>query len=260
MPSKPRRFLVGNWKMNPQQRLDAQRIVAAYKSVSAKHEKVTVIACPPFIYIPLVTNDKSKAKNPPRVVAGAQDVFYESEGAFTGETSAKMLSDMGVSHVIVGHSERRKLGETDEIVSKKVLAAVSAGLCPIVCIGEASRDVDGAYLAVIKEQIKNSLAGIPKSAVPKMMIAYEPVWAIGGKEAMKPEQVRETALFIKKIMADIFDHSVALDLPILYGGSVNWRNAGDILTAGGVQGFLVGRESINVPGFIELAKAVEEAA
>jgi triosephosphate isomerase len=121
------------------------------------------------------------------------------------------------------------------------------------------RDADGAYLGVIKEQIKKSLVGIPKSAVSKLIIAYEPIWAIGAKEAMKPEQIRETALFITKVVAELFGRDAGLDLQVLYGGSVNWRNAGDIIRIGGVQGLLVGRESVNVPGFVELAKAVDQA-
>ena len=170
---------------------------------------------------------------------------------------------MGVSYVIVGHSERRNppagVGETDEIVSKKAVAALVEGISPIVCVGEAVHDADGAYLSILKEQLKNSLAGVPKSAVSRIVIAYEPIWAIGAKEAMKPEQIRETTLFIKKTVADIFGRDAGLDLPVLYGGSVNWRNAADIIRNGDVQGLLVGRESVNIPGFIELAKAVDEA-
>ena len=263
MPSKSNILLVGNWKMNPMQLEDARHIAAAYKKVSAKLENTTVVACPPFIYMPLFAASKRSSKKEPKDSAvlkvGAQDVYFESEGAFTGETSARMLRDMGVSYCIVGHSERRKMGETDEVVAKKAVAAVSAGICPIVCIGEAVHDADGAYLSIIKEQLKNSLAGVPKSAASKLVIAYEPIWAIGAKEAMKPEQVREMAIFIKKTVADLFGHDAAIDLPILYGGSVNWRNASEIIRVGEVQGLLVGRESVNVPGFIELAKAVDAA-
>ena len=270
MSSKSKRLLVGNWKMNPARAENARYIISAYKKVSAKLEHTSIIACPPFVYVPLVVSAKKKSKkasknsaNSAKIIAGAQDVFFESEGAFTGEVSAKMLLDQGVSYVIVGHSERRNPpiggGETDEIVSKKALAAISAGICPIICIGEAVRDADGAYLAVIKEQLKKSLPQISKASISKIVIAYEPIWAIGAKEAMKPEQIRETALFIKKVVADIFGRDAGLDLPVLYGGSVNWRNAGDIIRIGGVQGLLVGRESVNVPGFVELAKAVDEA-
>jgi triosephosphate isomerase len=252
--------------MNPVRLEDARNIAAAYKKVSTKLEHTTIVACPPFVYMPLVVPSKNAAKKGAKAIksvgkltAGAQDVFFESEGAFTGEISAKMLRDMDVSYVIVGHSERRKMGETDETVSKKALAAVSAGLCPIICIGEAVHDSDGAYLSVIKEQLKKSLPEISKTSISKIVIAYEPIWAIGAKEAMKPEQIRETVLFIKKVVADIFGRDAGLDLPVLYGGSVNWRNAGDIIRIGGVQGLLVGRESVNVPGFVELAKAVDAA-
>lgn len=249
--------------MNPVRLDDARHIISAYKKISTKLDRTSIVSCPPFVYLSLVAPSNKKprkgSKNRAHVMAGAQDVFFEGEGAFTGEVSAKMLRDMGVSYAIVGHSERRKMGETDEIVSKKAAAAISAGLCAIICIGEAVHDADGAYLSVIKDQLKRSLPNISKSSVSKIIIAYEPIWAIGAKEAMKPEQIRETALFIKKTIADIFGHSAALDLPVLYGGSVNWRNAGDIIRIGGVQGLLVGRESVNVPGFIELAKAVDVA-
>jgi triosephosphate isomerase len=266
MSSKSKKLLVGNWKMNPTRLEDARHIISAYKKVSASLEHTSIVACPPFVYLSLAVslkkNKKSKSKSSAhsaKIIAGAQDVFFESEGAFTGEVSAKMLRDIGVSYVIVGHSERRRLGETDEVVSKKAMAAISAGLCPIICCGEAVHDADGAYLAVIKEQLKKSLPLISKASISKIVIAYEPIWAIGAKEAMKPEQIRETALFIKKVVADIFGRDAGLDLPVLYGGSVNWRNAGDIIRIGGVQGLLVGRESVNVPGFVELAKAVDTA-
>lgn len=263
MSSRSKKLLVGNWKMNPARLEDARHLISAYKKVSTKLEHTSIVACPPFVYLSFVAPMKKKmkggTKNSAKIIAGAQDVFFESEGAFTGEVSAKMLRDMGVSYVIIGHSERRKLGETDEIVSKKAVAAVSAGLCPIVCIGESVHDADGAYLGVIKEQIKKSLVGIPKSVVSKLVIAYEPIWAIGAKEAMKPEQIRETVLFIKKVVADIFGRDAGLNLSVLYGGSVNWRNAGDIIRIGGVQGLLVGRESVNIPGFVELARAVDAA-
>ncbi len=263
MPSKSKILLVGNWKMNPARMEDARYIISAYKKVSAKLEHTSIIACPPFVYlssaISLKKNQKNRSRSPARIIAGAQNVFFESEGAFTGEVSAKMLRDMGISYVIVGHSERRKMGETDEIVSKKALAAITAGICPIICVGEAVHDADGAYLTVIKEQLKKSLPEVSKTSVSKIVIAYEPIWAIGAKEAMKPEQIREMALFIKKVIADIFGRDAGLELPVLYGGSVNWRNAGDIIRIGGVEGLLVGRESVNVPGFVELAKAVDEA-
>jgi triosephosphate isomerase len=263
MSSRSKKLLVGNWKMNPARTEDARHIISAYKKVGAILNHTSIVACPPFVYLPLAVslkkNQKNKSKSSVHIIAGAQDVSFESEGAFTGEVSAKMLRDMGVSYTIVGHSERRKMGETDEIVSKKALAAISAGLCPIICIGETVHDADGVYLTVIKEQLKKSLPLISKTSISKIVIAYEPIWAIGAKEAMKAVEIRETALFIKKVIADIFGRDAGLDLPVLYGGSVNWRNAGDIIRIGGVQGLLVGRESINVPGFVELAKAVDEA-
>jgi triosephosphate isomerase len=245
--------------MNPSTHEEAKRIFTSYKKSAAKLARTTIVACPPFVYVPLVSPTKGSTRSAQKVSAGAQDVFYEEEGAFTGQVSAKMLRDIGVSYVIIGHSERRRAGETDEIVSKKAIAAVTAGLCPIICIGEAVHDADGAYMETLKLQIKTSLAGLPISAAEKLVIAYEPLWAIGAKEAMKPEDVGQMAIFIKKIVADIFGQEAAFNLRVLYGGSVNWRNAIEIIQKGGVDGLLVGRESVNISGFAELAKAVDMA-
>ncbi len=168
-----------------------------------------------------------------------------------------MLKDIGVTHIIVGHSERRAGGETDEIVAKKTQAVLEIGIHPIVCVGEKERDAHGLYLETLKDQIKNSLANAPKKLINQLIIAYEPIWAIGAKEAMDPSIVHEMSLFIKKVLSDIYGHDNAINTPILYGGSVNFRNASDIIEKGQVDGLLIGRESVNIPGFIELLKAVD---
>jgi triosephosphate isomerase len=248
-----RRIIVGNWKMSPGSLTEAQTIVKKVKTTAAKLKSLHVVLCPPSIFLAKFLPQKGR----PVVTFGAQNLYHESQGAHTGEISATMQKDLGVTHVILGHSERRELGETDEIVSKKVLTALETGIHPIVCVGEKERDAHGAYLDILKQQIRNSLAKIPKRLMNQILVAYEPVWAIGGKEAMEPANIEEMAIFIKKVLADMSDPSSAISTPILYGGSVNFRNAPDIISRGKVDGLLVGHESVNTPGFIELLKVVD---
>ena len=192
---------------------------------------------------------------------GAQNVFFEEQGAFTGEVGPAMFKDLGVTHIIVGHSERRAgIGgdmETDAIVARKAQAVLESGMHPIICIGEKDRDANGLYLDILKNQIKNSLSGINKKFANQIIIAYEPLWAVGAKEAMDTSTINEMAIFIKKVISDIYGHEIAISMKVLYGGAVNFRNAGDIILKGGVDGLLVGRESANAPGFTELLKVVD---
>lgn len=239
--------------MNPTSLVEANNLFKKIKKTASNLRSTYVVMCPPNIYLSKFLPAKAK----PVVGVGTQNVFYEPQGAFTGEVSALMLKDLGVSHVIVGHSERRAAGETDEFVSKKVLAVLEAGIHPILCVGESVRDAHALYLETLKNQIKNSLANVPKRLLDQIIVAYEPVWAIGAKEAMDPAVIEEMSIFIKKVLADIGDHQAATSTPILYGGSINFRNAPDIMSRGKVDGLLVGRESVNTPGFIELLKAVD---
>ncbi len=248
-----RKIIVGNWKMNPTTMEEAVNIFKKIKNTALKLDSTHVVVCPPFPYISRFASVKGK----PAVAVGAQNVFFEERGAFTGEVSAVMLRDLGVTHVIVGHSERRAEGESDEIVAKKVGAVLDAGIHPIVCVGEKERDIHGLYLDVLKAQIKNSLSKVPKKLVNQLIIAYEPVWAIGAKEPMEPAIIEEMSIFIRKVVSDIFGQENALKTTVLYGGSINFRNAPDIISRGKVDGLLVGRESVNIPGFVELLKAAD---
>jgi triosephosphate isomerase len=259
---KTKKLVIGNWKMNPATVAHAKRIIAATRKTSRVLERTAVVMCPPFPFVSFAVarrNAKGTLLNAKDPSAGAQNVYFEEGGAFTGEVSAAMLADMSISHVIVGHSERRAMGETDEVVAKKAVAVASARMTAVVCVGEASRSQDGAYLGFVREQIKASLAGVSKKAVTegRLIIAYEPIWAIGAKEAMTPALIHEMEIFIKKVLSDIYGQEEATAVPILYGGSVNFRNAADIVGIGGVDGLLVGRESVNQPGFSELLKAVD---
>jgi len=221
-----RKIIVGNWKMEPTSLAEARRIWNKVKNSSKQFKSIYIVVCPPSLYI---SKFSSNNKPLPVVSIGAQNVYSEEHGAHTGEISAPMLKDIGVTHIIVGHSERRAGGETDEIVAKKTQAVLEIGIHPIVCVGEKERDAHGLYLETLKDQIKNSLANAPKKLINQLIIAYEPIWAIGAKEAMDPSIVHEMSLFIKKVLSDIYGHDNAINTPILYGGSVNFRNAKEII-------------------------------
>jgi triosephosphate isomerase (TIM) len=248
-----RKIIVGNWKMNPNSWAEATNIFSKVKRTATKLKSTHVVMCPPYVYISKFIPAKGKHV----VGIGAQNAYFEPGGAFTGEVSATMLKDTGVTHCIVGHSERRAMGETDEVVAKKVQAVMEAGIHPIVCIGEKERDGHGLYMDILKNQIKNSLSKIPKKLLSQLIIAYEPIWAIGAKEPMEPSVIEETTIFVRKILSDLFGQENALKTPVLYGGSINFRNAPDIISRGKVDGLLVGRESVNTPGFVELIKSVD---
>jgi triosephosphate isomerase len=251
-----KKLVVGNWKMNPTSIDEAKHISGKTRLVAAGLINTNVVACPPAVFISACI-PRNKAAN---FSIGAQSVFFEEEGAYTGEVSANMLKSVGASHVIAGHSEERARGDTDEIVSKRIKVILEAGLIPIVCVGEKSRDNEsGSHFDFLKEQIKNTFANVPKKYASEIILAYEPVWAIGAKEAMAPEQIYEMNLFVKKTFADLFGSDLAIKATVLYGGSVTFRNAGDIIKTGQVDGLLVGRESVNVAGFVELLKEVDKA-
>jgi len=183
--------------------------------------------------------------------------MYFGKNLDTGEISGGMLKKEGEGYVIVGHSERREMGEIDEMIAKKVSSAIKAGLKPILCIGEKTRDDHGEYLHFLRNQIINSLGKLSKKQLAKLVIAYEPVWAIGQEEAMKTEDIHITTIFIKKVLTEVFKDKAVLNIPILYGGSVSHLNASEIIKAGEVQGLLVGRESLNARKFGELLKEVD---
>jgi triosephosphate isomerase len=259
---KRKKIVIGNWKMNPSTVEHAKHIISGAKKAAKKLEHTTVVVCPPYPFIGYaLPRGKKAALIAGAVEVGAQDVFFEEVGAFTGEVSASMLADMGVSYVIVGHSERRKMGETDAIVARKAVSVASLHMKAVVCIGEEVRDGEGSYLNYVKEQLKASLAGFTRKYVAErsLIIAYEPVWAIGAKEAMTPALIREMVIFIKKVLSDMYGQEEASTVPIIYGGSANFRNATEIVRDGEVDGLLPGRESINQPGFAELLKAVDAA-
>ncbi len=248
-----RYLVVGNWKMHPATLEEAKRIARRTRLLAAKLAHTDVVACPPHAFIQAAGSRNS----PENFSIGAQSVSVQEGGAHTGEVGAGMLKSLSVRYVIAGHSEERAAGDSDEVVSQRIGRALDAGLTAIVCVGEKVREESGAHFAFIKEQIKNSLAGISEDKRSRIIIAYEPIWAIGAQDAMPPEQIYEMSLFVKKAFADVFGPDAGLKVKVLYGGSVNFRNASDIIVRGKVDGLLVGRESVNMPGFSELLKAVD---
>ena len=225
------------------------------RQTAALTKLVETVICPPAVFI-----TACQPKNPvDNFNMGAQSLSIEEQGPFTGQISASMLKSLGVKYVITGHSEERAGGETDTMVSRKIKNALNAGIIPVVCVGEKNRDSEnGSHYEYIKQQMKQTLAEVPAKSAKDIVLVYEPVWAIGAKEAMDPAQIHEMALFVKKIFADTFGTDLVKKIKVLYGGSVNFRNATDIIQTGQVDGLLVGRESVNVAGFTELLKVVDE--
>jgi triosephosphate isomerase len=249
-----RKLVVGNWKMNPASLEDAQRIARRTRTVAARLLGTNVVACPPFPFI-LATPSRKPTAN---FHIGAQSVSVDDGGAHTGQVSAAMLRSIGVEYAIAGHSEERAAGDTDETVSRKIARILEAGMTAIVCVGENARGEDGAHFDFIKQQIKGTFAGIPAEKAARIILAYEPIWAIGAKDPMASADIYEMSIFVKKTFADIFGAEAGLKVKVLYGGAVNFRNAVEIIKVGQVDGLLVGRESVNTPGFVELLKAVDK--
>lgn len=245
------KIVVGNWKMNPPSKKEAEFLLSKISQSLKNIKGLNVVICPPFPYLFL----KSKSK---KITIGAQNVSIKTEGSWTGEVSVSMLKSFSLTHVILGHSERRSQGEENEEINEKLINVLKAKLSPILCIGEKERDRDGNYLSFIEDQIKKCFLNVPKSDVKKVIIAYEPVWAIGKdskREATKEEFI-ETKIFIKKIISDLYDLKTAHDVKIIYGGSVNKDNANLFVKEGQADGLLVGRDSLNYKNFEQIIRSI----
>lgn len=257
-----KKIVIANWKMNPITYKEAEKLFVANAKAVRNIKKTEVVFCPPVIFLPSLLHLLKAKSNKQKAVLGAQNVFYEEKGAYTGEISAEMVYSIGGRYVILGHSERRSPpaggGETNEDINKKVRMALSTGLVPIVCIGEKERDENHKYLNFIKEQLEIALKNILKSSLSKVIIAYEPVWAIG-KNAIReanPLEFLEMKIFIKKVLSIIF--GVKTKMPrIIYGGSVHPKNSEAFLKEGQADGFLVGRDSLDAKKFGEIISVTE---
>lgn len=242
--------------MNPSSLKEAKKIFNETKKTTSKLNGVEIIVCPPFVYLSQLGGVASKL-----IKLGAQDLFYEEKGSYTGEISARMLKNLKVKYVIIGHSESRKYhNETNKIINKEIKSALSEGLRVIFCIGEKKRDSKKKYLDFIKKEIEEGLNGIQANLFKNIIIAYEPIWAIGEKSkgADTPENVLQIGGYIKKILVPIFGNNLVKKIPILYGGSVDSKNVVKFLKDGGVQGLLVGRSSLNSKEFNFILKSAEK--
>jgi triosephosphate isomerase (TIM) len=247
-------LVIGNWKMNPQSFVASVTLATAVKKLLQKNTITEVVLAPPALYLSSVAKIQNGTNT---FLLGAQNAHYEKLGAFTGEISLPMLQQIGVSYVILGHSERRALGETDELINKKVLAALKAHIVPVVCIGERSRDHGAQYLSFVEGQVRKAFAQVSRAKLGQIVVAYEPIWAIGTGLNATPADVHEMKLFIEKVLSDIYGRNYAQRVRILYGGSVIPKNAEELFLEGTVDGFLVGGASLHAEDFVQIIKATK---
>jgi triosephosphate isomerase len=251
-----KKIVAANWKMNMTQ-AESARFVESLLLDLGDISDVDVVIIPPFTAIAEVSESLGKAQN---IKVGAQNMYWERNGAFTGEISAALLRDLYVRYVVLGHSERRTLfDETDEIVNRKVKAAHEATLRPIVCVGEtlAQRE-KGKVQKTLSAQLRGSLKDLTEKELQDTVIAYEPIWAIGTGEVATPDQAQEAQAFIRQTLAKMFDETTADRVRIQYGGSVKPENARDLMTQPDIDGALVGGASLDPRSFAKIVKAAWE--
>lgn len=244
-------IIAGNWKLNHTER-EAVELVTVLKTMLVDVEAVDIVVCPVFTVLPVV-NDVLLESN---IALGAQNVYWEDSGAFTGEVSAPMLKSVGVKYVIIGHSERRQFfGETDETVNKKLKASLKHDLTPIVCVGEnlKERESDKTF-DVIKKQCEGSLAGLKSEDMKRIVLAYEPVWAIGTGKTATPQQAQEVHRFIRDLLKKMYHDDVAATVRIQYGGSVKPDNIAELVSQDDIDGALVGGASLKADSFAAIVK------
>ncbi len=248
----PRRLIAGNWKMNTDRAAAEALARDLAKRSRGFPATVDVLVCPPFPWIEHVT----AIMRGTGIRVGAQNVHFENDGAYTGEVSATMLVSAGCTHVIVGHSERRQFfGETDATVNARIRKAQQHGLVPIVCVGETLAERQGGEAAeVVRRQVEGALRGIAESYAATLILAYEPVWAIGTGVNATPEQAQEMHAHIRALLIELYTPSLASGVPILYGGSVKPDNARAIFEQPDVNGGLIGGASLKGESFEAIVK------
>ncbi len=247
-------IIAGNWKMN-KTRPEAKALLEELKPLVADVKGVEIVACVPFTNLETAL-DATQGTN---IKIGAENCHFEKSGAFTGEVSADMLNELGVEYVVLGHSERRQyFNETDETVNKRTKAALAAGLKPIVCVGELLWEREcNITEEVIARQIKLDFFAVSKEDVKKCVIAYEPVWAIGTGKTATAEQAEEVCAFIRAQLAKLYDKETADSITIQYGGSMNAKNAEELVSKENVDGGLIGGASLKAQDFTVIVKAAE---
>jgi len=247
-------FVAGNWKMNTDSHSSvslAEGIASGSSEIAG--QSVDIAVFPPFVYLPSVF----KALSVSNIAVGAQDFYFEQNGAFTGEISVSMLKDIGCTYALCGHSERRHvIGERDELINKKVAAAISGGLLPILCVGELLDERKASQTnEVVTRQVKNGLAGLNAEKISAVTIAYEPVWAIGTGLTATPQQAQEAHGLVRKLLTEMYDAQLAEEIRILYGGSAKPDNAAELMAQQDVDGLLVGGASLNADDFLSIIRA-----
>jgi len=250
--SSRKKLIAGNWKMNKTS-ADAVALVTDIVAAVGRQADVDVVVCPPFTSLEAV----GKALEGSTVRLGAQNMHPEASGAFTGEISAGMLRALFATHVILGHSERRAyFGETDAFVNKKVVVALKNQLKPILCVGETLAEREsGSTLKVVQTQLEGGLAGVSKDDAATVVIAYEPVWAIGTGKVATTEQAQEVHAFIRSLLVKLFGDVIAQKVRILYGGSMKPSNAPELLAQKDIDGGLIGGAALETRSFVDLVNA-----
>ncbi|MEG0779806.1 MAG: triose-phosphate isomerase [Oscillospiraceae bacterium] len=248
-------IIAGNWKMN-KTATETRQFAEELKSLLPKAKWCDVVVCVPTVNLAAAV----KAFKDMRVSVGAENVYFEKNGAYTGEVSAEMLKDVGAKYVIIGHSERRQLfGETDSMVNKKVHAALDAGLCPILCVGESLEQREmGVTAEWIAVQVKSALYGVPADKLRKCVIAYEPIWAIGTGKTATSEQAAEVCTGIRTTVRSLYGARVARSVTIQYGGSMNPANAQELLAQPDVDGGLIGGAALAPEKFVAIIEAANQ--
>jgi len=243
-------LIVANWKCNPVTLKRAEQVFVLVKKNIKNIKNIEIVVCPPFVYLPKFKAQSLKFK------LGAQDVFWQGRGAFTGEISPKMLKDLGVEYIILGHSERRQiLKETDEMINNKLKAVLGAGLKPILCIGETQEEKkEGITKRVIRRQLEKDLKEIQNSKfkIQNLIIAYEPIWAIGTGKSCLPQEALKAKVFISNVLKVLFGKKIAEKIRILYGGNVSSKNGLFYIKEAKMDGLLVGGISLKPKEFIKL--------
>lgn len=246
-------ILVANWKNYPNSLPEAHTLIKELAKQKLLFKKLALYIAPPLTYLDLVAKSGKSFSQ-----LATQDLSTLEKGTETGTVTSEILKSFGVRMSILGHSERRSQGESSAQVSEKIKMALRAGITPLVCVGEIVRDAEGEHFEFLRDQIKTTLGALNKKEVGKVVIAYEPVWAIGksAKQAIDSVELSQTIIFIRKVLSDLFGRDLAESIPLLYGGSVEGANAKILMKETGVRGFLVGHESLKAKNFKEIALAL----
>jgi len=253
-----KKLVVGNLKMNPISLVEFERYLNMLEKElkNKEFEKTEIVICPPIVYLQKLLDRKIE-----NIKAGVQDVFWDYQGAFTGEFSAGMVKSVGASHVIIGHSERRKyFNEDGKIINLKLRSSLKSGLYVVLCIGESEDErKKGQTVSVIRKQLKESLAEIGPGKMEYISVAYEPIWAVGTDKIPTSDEILEAKIIIKKTLAELYSPKVAQNSRLLYGGSVKSNCAGQVCVDPAMDGALVGRESLQPYELVKIAKIIDES-